>query len=47
MAQFITLIVDIGLGLLAYRLAFENRKQIAALAARITKLEVMHDMAAS
>lgn len=39
MAELITLAIDIGLGLLAYRLAYENRAKIEALNARIEKLE--------
>jgi uncharacterized membrane-anchored protein YhcB (DUF1043 family) len=39
MAELITIIIDIALGALAYRLAYENRAQIEALATRVEKLE--------
>lgn len=39
MATIITLLIDIALGALAYRLAFENKQNIEALATRVERLE--------
>lgn len=41
MAEFITILTDLGLGLLAYRLAFQNRARIATAEARLDKHENM------
>lgn len=40
MAELITLVIDIALGALAYRLAFENRKQIEGLREELTQVKV-------
>lgn len=37
--QILVLVIDIGLGALAYRLAKTNVKQIADLVARVEKVE--------
>lgn len=38
MAQFITALIDIALGALAYRLAYENRARIAAVESQVTTI---------
>jgi len=39
MAELLTVVIDIGLGLLAYRLAYENRAEITKLKERLEKVE--------
>lgn len=41
MATIITLLIDIALGALAYRLAGENRARIETLESRLTQVETM------
>lgn len=39
MAELITILIDIALGALAYRLAYENRAEIKQLKDRLDKVE--------
>lgn len=38
MAELITLLIDLGLGALAYHLAYENRKRISTLEGTVAKI---------
>ncbi len=41
MVTILTLLADLGLGFLAYRLAGENRARIESLETRLTNLETL------